>query len=916
MKQDRNWHHLTVDELSSIFKTDSVTGLSQREAARRLRRGTNKIWTVRSISLRRYAGRSLADFSTVLLVITALLAAVFGNAAETAAVCVMLAAARCARIIVYVLAQRVFEKNAAASLPRARVVRAGTVKTIPADGVVPGDMVVLDTGDTVPCDVRLTAADNVLVSEGQLTENEGIVAKSAVDIPKEEDVPIPLRTNMLYASSAVIGGFCMGMAVATGEHTLVYAREGQIELSNGEELPSLGRLSDLGRQCSLGLILIALAICLVGTAVGGQDLFAVFLPSIAMAAACLNEYIGAAGAMAWAAALRHRKKGDIVFRDAAAGERAAEIQLLLLRSTAALKSKKTSFHAYYTQETYHTVSKKVDPLPGRLLYLAYCTTGITPGMPSAGSAVEQSGSDGVLPYPVVRSLWEEQKAADLSATERFAVVQHMSAGQAEARGMDCSLLARDGVYYFVCLGRTEEVLAQCTTQRGGEETIPLLQEDRDKILSLASSLTMQGVSVAAVGFRPSHYNSLRRVSVLQSNLCFEGFIAVSQKPAADTLAALRSFREEGGRVILFSRGSEEDRCFAQAEGILGQRDIYMTCQESAAARTLSLEPGQLAMIGVPGGIDGIRERVRFLRMCREGGLCCGYFGWGVEDLWAMQQADVAFAAPVPGKFGADIPQTLRVTAQGMADMGEGGLGSVLRTIMRCRGAMRNLSNVLSYLIVSHMTRIVLLLLCAAIGLPLLSAAQIVFWGILMDFSVSAAGVLIPAGNYVPFPVQEEEKSTDAVRQKGFVLEGTKTLLLALYGTLLAVLAAAAPYLGRALIDLLGPSCSLHAGIQQSCMFLTCTCIMPFIAAEFCTGGLFRKHAAYGHFFWMPFAAAFVGIFWTVITGGLADGSGAGLDTQAPGWLLLLFALLPMLLSVAVLSGVRAVLYRKNAAKCK
>ena len=117
MKQDRNWHHLTVDELSSIFKTDSVTGLSQREAARRLRRGTNKIWTVRSISLRRYAGRSLADFSTVLLVITALLAAVFGNAAETAAVCVMLAAARCARIIVYVLAQRVFEKNAAASLP-------------------------------------------------------------------------------------------------------------------------------------------------------------------------------------------------------------------------------------------------------------------------------------------------------------------------------------------------------------------------------------------------------------------------------------------------------------------------------------------------------------------------------------------------------------------------------------------------------------------------------------------------------------------------------------------------------------------------------------------------------------------------------------------------------------------------------
>lgn len=928
MKQDRNWHNLSVDRLSAVFKTDSVTGLTDREAARRLRRGTNKIWTVRSISLQRYAGRSLADFSTVLLVITALLAAVFGNAAETAAVCVMLAAARCVRILTYVFAQRVFEKNAASALPRARVVRAGTVKTVPADQVVPGDVIVLDTGDTVPCDVRLTAADNVQVSEGMVTGHEGIVSKNAQDIPQGENTPIAMRTNMLYASSAVVHGFCMGMAVATGENTLIYAREGQIELSGGEDLPALSRLADLGRQCSLGLILIALVICLVGTAVGKLDLFTAFLPSIAMAAACLNEYISAAGAVAWAASLYQKRKGEAVFHNATSAERAAEMQVLFLRSSAALKSEKISFHAYYEGNTYETVSEKTEHMPHRLLYLAHCATGVAPdGTPAAGQVAQSQGQEGFLAYSVIRSLWKEQKIEKVPEQDRYMVVQHVSCEQAEACGMDCALLAKEGAYSFVCLGRAEDVLSQCATQRIGEETIPFTSQERDKILSLASSLTMQGIAVAAVGFRNSHYNSLRRISVLQSNLCFEGFIAVSQRPQADTLSALEAFRKEGGRVVLFSDGSKEDHYFAQAQGILEQDDIYMTRQESVAARSLPLEPGKLVMISTPGGMEGIRERVRLMCISKESGLCRGYLGWGVEDMWIMQQADIAFAAPTPGKYGADIPQALRITANGMVSSGEDGFSPVMGLIMRCRAAVRNIHNILSYLVVSHMTRVVLLLICAAAGLPLLSASQVVFWGMLLDFSVSFAAALIPAGKYVP-PVSKGETKAgndnekdilkSSMPQKGFLrTEAGSTLVLALYGTLLAVLAVLSPYLGRALIDLLGPSCDLSGRIQQSCMFLSCICAMPFIASEFCGGnGLFNKGSQYGRFFWIPYVVAILGIVWTAAAGGLTAAEPVTLNTLAPGWLLFIFALLPVLVSVAVVSIVRALTTQKKADKCK
>ena len=607
-------------------------------------------------------------------------------------------------------------------------------------------------------------------------------------------------------------------------------------------------------------------------------------------------------------ALYQKKKGGAVFRNAAAADKTADVEVLFLRSLDALKSSKVSFHAYYTGETYQIVSETKTDVPTRLLYLAYCTTGTVPGGTLyGGGAGTQTEQGGVLAYSVVRSLWEEQKAIPADS-DRYMVAEHMGAGEADACGMDSALLVKDGVFYFTCLGKVEEVLAQCTTQRIDGNTVPLTQEKREKIVSLVSSLTAQGIAVAAVGFRSSHYNSLRRISVLQSNLCFEGFIAVSQRPQADTLADLRAFRREGGRIVLFSDGSKEERCFAQAQGILGKDDIYMTRQESVAARTLPLEPGRLTMVSIPGGMDGIRERVRYLRMSEEGGLCRGYLGWGVEDMWTMQQADVAFAAPIPGKYGADIPPVLRVTAHGIAETGSDGFRSVMRMIMRCRAAVRNIHNILSYLVVSHMVRVVLLLVCAAAGLPLLSASQTVFWGMLLDFSAVAAIALIPAG-----------KSVSALHPKKDIQENgtSSTLLLALYGTLLAVLAVVSPYLGRTLIGMLGPSCNLSPAVQQSCMFLSCVCVMPFVAAELGGNGLFRRNSVYGRFIWIPYITAALAIIWTFAAGGFTVAADpAVLDTVAPGWLLFIFALLPVLIAVAVLSIVRALLGRKKKRKCK
>ena len=175
----RNWHRMTNAELEKVLHSDTATGLSEAEAARRLRRKKNTVWRLKGTSVKKYAAKSFMEFTTVLLIAAVITGAVFDGALGAVLVCVMLFACRAARIGAYIWAQRKLEKNAAEALPRARVVRGGSVRSIPADMIAPGDVIILDTGDTVPCDIRLTAADNLLVSEGTVTDNDGIVSKNS-----------------------------------------------------------------------------------------------------------------------------------------------------------------------------------------------------------------------------------------------------------------------------------------------------------------------------------------------------------------------------------------------------------------------------------------------------------------------------------------------------------------------------------------------------------------------------------------------------------------------------------------------------------------------------------------------------------------------------------------------------------------
>ena len=570
MNREKNWYSLTSAELERVFRTDGAKGLSQREASRRLRHGKNTVWEVKSQNAGKYAVRSFFDLATVLLVVTVLCCAFFGSSYMAAAICIILAVGRAARIGVYIWSERVLEKNAKESLPRAKVVRSGTVKIVNSENIAPGDVIILDTGDTVPCDIRLTAADSILVAESGITGNDGIVSKCSdvVSTREGDDVPLSKRTNMVYASSVVISGFAIGIAVATGEDTLVCTREGRITLAGEKDVSTVEKLSEWGRICSLCLVGAALVITLIGIVFGKSSLADAFLPSIAMAAAGLSEYIAAVGTFAWAKKLV--SADGCVLSRASIAEKAANTEVMVLRSVNVLKSGKTTLHSYFVDDKLTLIGTKDAKIPSRLLRLACYCTGISPaGSIAKGSFGVRPREAGILPYKLVRQLFEENRD---DSPDAYTIVQHIPAGNMDSGGLDNVLLAKGNEFYFCTMGSVDRILSQSSYRTKNGEKTPLSESDRRSIQAYADELKKHGVTLAAIGFRDSHYNNLRRLSVLQSSLVFEGFIAVSDRCADGVLPFISDFRKAGGRVVIFSENGEEDRCYAEAEGVLNTGD--------------------------------------------------------------------------------------------------------------------------------------------------------------------------------------------------------------------------------------------------------------------------------------------------------------------------------------------------------
>ena len=885
MEQERNWHYMSAEEVERAFAT-GAEGLSEAEAARRNRTGRNRIWHIRGDLVAKYAKRSLLDPSAVLLLLSVLAASFYGEGAVAACVIILMLLAKTIEILAFTAADSEFRKNLETSVPRAKVVREGNVKSIPAEMIAEGDVIILDAGDTVPCDIRLTAADGVLVSEN-LPGHVGLYIKNADPISRHvTDVPIGMRSNMLYATTTVVYGFCMGVAVATGKRTLRVQLGGPVELSGDRDVPLLEKLSELSRMCRLFLVSAAFLFIILSL-IFSRGLISAFLPAVAMASACMSEFLAAYGAFAIAMSLRgHRKKDTginekTVFKVAARMEEAAHSKVIALRSPALLKCGKLSLHSFYIGGKSVDTKEGAGALP---MYACY----------AAGIGYDGVGGEefDYLPASYLKSICREY------AEERppYMICEHKNAGEEGSEGLYSSLLLRDGEFVFTCAGEPEAVLERCTRARVEDKEESLSKDARETHLAYAKRLMSQGTKVLAVAKRPSVYNSFRRLPVLLSDLCFEGFIAITEKVETGAVQMISDHRAAGGSVVIFSEGGEEDLLFAKSCDVFRVGDIYMSESESASASTLPVPDGSLIMIATPAGAGGTERRYKFLSMLSEK-MKTSYIGCGAEDAAPMQAASVSFAAESYSKPGSGIPQSLRTIADGVVESRGGGFVGAYRMISRFKGVLGGIRSTLRYLIASHVARAFLLLICMVLGIAMPNASVMVFLGLVFDLVCAMASAASDTG----------ESKRIGVRAIPATFE--EFIVPTVCGTLVAALSVASPFICKAVMNASGLECTFTDESLFGCIFVGFMAALTYAYADTTSSrGLFARDTKIGK---MKLTAPITALVMTVLCF-TVEGVGFAMGVTFPGLVPLAVSALPLLAVAIFLAAARV--YFKNKVK--
>ncbi len=223
---EKNWFNKKVEEIQKDFSTNLENGLSIEEVKKRQEKyGFNELKEEKKKTLFQKFIEQFKDFSIIVLIIAAIVSGAVGIAngegiTDTIIILIVVLVNAIIGVAQEAKAEKSLEALKKLSDYAAKVIRNGNIDVVPSRELVPGDIVVLDTGDYIPADLRIIEAINLKSQEASLT-GESIPVEKTSDVIEKQDIAIGDRINMLFSSSLITYGRGKGIVVETGMNTEV-----------------------------------------------------------------------------------------------------------------------------------------------------------------------------------------------------------------------------------------------------------------------------------------------------------------------------------------------------------------------------------------------------------------------------------------------------------------------------------------------------------------------------------------------------------------------------------------------------------------------------------------------------------------------------------------------------------------------
>ena len=718
---EKSWFNKTSQEVEQELKTDYQKGLSSSQVQENIKKyGLNELQEKKKDSLLKKFLEQFKDFSIIVLIIAAIVSGVVGVAqgegfTDTIIILIVVILNAVIGVAQESKAEKSLEALKKLSSHASKVIRNGKEQVIPARELVPGDLVIIETGDYIAADLRIIEAVNLKSQEASLTGESVPVEKITEKIDGNE-IGIGDRKNMLFSSSLITYGRGKAIVVNTGMNTEVGKIAGMLDNAEKQETPLQQKLNDLGKTLGIACLAICAVIFVIGL-LHGKEIIDMFMTAVSLAVAVIPEGLVAVSTIVLAIGVQKMVKKHAIVKKLPAVETLGSSTVICSDKTGTLTQNKMTVEKVFCDDELQDV-KKVNTTEDfkKLVYncmLCNDSRLLEDGQ-LAGDPTETALVDMAFKLDYEQSIYRENPRVEEVPFD-------------SERKLMTTVNKKNGKYIVYTKGGVDELLKCCNSFLYKGEVRTSINNYAKWIRENNEKMAKDALRVLAFAYKElDHMPSKTEMKTIESDLTFIGMVGMIDPPRIEAKKAVEKCKKAGIKTVMIT-GDHKITAVAIAKklGILKDESEALTGTELEKMTDEELTKN-VRKYSVYARVSP-EHKVRIVKAWQANGEVVAMTGDGVNDSPALKTADIGCAM---GKVGTEV-------AKEAADviLTDDNFATIVSAVEEGRRIYDNILKVIQFLLSCNVGEVIVLLLAT------LFAPQIGQWFGISD--ITMIQVLLP-----------------------------------------------------------------------------------------------------------------------------------------------------------------------------
>lgn len=719
-----DYYSLTIEDLLKKFNS-SISGLTDKQVEEKIKiYGLNEIAKEKKKSILRKIIEVLIEPMALILIFASLLSFfVLNDLLESVAILGVVVINTIISLAQEGKAEKAADELKKILSPQSKVIRNGIIEVIAAKFLVPGDIILFESGDIVPSDARVIESTDLLVDESHLTGESEPIQKTSKTL-HEKDLRLYEMKNIVFAGSKILNGHGKALIVKTGNSTEIGKIAKNIQEAKEERTP-LQKKMDKEVKTLVELAILSLVLVLGLGLVRSYDLGFSVLLAISIMVAVFPEGLPASMTIALSLAMERLAKNSVIVKQLSSVETLGNVDYICTDKTGTITKHDMTVKEFFIGDKFHVMADVFKMIvEGESLFLHDIF--LTSVKCSTAKVVEKDGN-------IVNEIGDPTEIALIKASilngfkpEQFNCYKIIDCIPFSSELMFSAILTKDisGKKHIYIKGAPEKVLSFCDSFYINGKKQPLDRHHNDRILKELSTRSEKGFRL--IGFiKKENVGDINKIDI--NNLKGFTFLAtaVIYDPPKDEVKQMIKETNEANIKVVMITGDSKKTGFSIAESVGIATDFDQAIEGRDLEKMSDEEFGKhVEHLRVYSRVAPL-DKLKIVEKLKEKDHIVAMTGDGVNDAPALKKADVGIAM---GRAGTQVSQEAANII-----LTDDNFFTIVRGVEEGRKVYQNLKKLIRYLITNNIGKVVGIIITPLFGYPVpLLPLQLLWSNVVME----------------------------------------------------------------------------------------------------------------------------------------------------------------------------------------